>query len=155
MYKKCCFTGHRKISDADILREKLEKVLISLIENGTTDFYAGGAVGFDLLCERTVLKLREENPNIKLHLILPYNEDERTYGWTSENKAEYHRILLASDSIEYVSEQYTKNCMKKRNARLVELSDCCICYYKIWRSGTGQTVRMAETKGIRIINISI
>lgn len=40
MYKKCCFTGHRKISDADILREKLEKVLISLIENGTTDFYA-------------------------------------------------------------------------------------------------------------------
>lgn len=101
------------------------------------------------------MKLREENPNIKLHLILPYNEDERTYGWTSENKAEYHRILLASDSIEYVSEQYTKNCMKKRNARLVELSDCCICYYKIWRSGTGQTVRMAETKGIRIINISI
>lgn len=78
MYKKCCFTGHRKISDADILREKLEKVLISLIENGTTDFYAGGAAGFDLLCEQTVLKLREGNPNIKLHLILPCNETEQT-----------------------------------------------------------------------------
>lgn len=100
MYKNCCFTGHRIIPDADILREKLEKVLISLIENGTTDFYAGGAVGFDLLCEQTVLKLREENPNIKLHLILPCNEDEQTYGWTSENKAEYHRILLVADSIE-------------------------------------------------------
>ena len=155
MYKKCCFTGHRKITDTDELREKLENVLIILIENGTTDFYAGGAVGFDLLCEQTVLKLREKCPYIKLHLILPCNETEQTYGWTSDNKAEYHRILLASDSIEYVSEHNTKNCMKKRNARLVELSDCCVCYYKISRSGTGQTVRMAEAKGMRIINIAV
>ncbi|MGN1136762.1 MAG: SLOG family protein [Oscillospiraceae bacterium] len=154
MYKNCCFTGHRNISDTDKLREKLENILISLMENGTADFYAGGAVGFDILCEQTVLKLREEYPQTKLHLILPCHEDEQTYGWTAENKAEYHRILLAADSIEYVSAQYTKDCMKKRNARLVELSDCCICYYKTRRSGTGQTVKMAETKGMKIININ-
>lgn len=154
MYKNCCFTGHRKIAETNILREKLEKVILNLIESGTTDFYAGGAAGFDILCEQTILKFRESYPNIKLHLILPCKENEQTYGWSCKNKAEYHRILLASDSIEYVSEQYTNGCMKKRNARLVELSDCCVCFYKLWRSGTGQTVRMAEAKGIKVINIS-
>lgn len=46
--------------------------------------------------------------------------------------------------------------MKARNARLVELaSDYCICYWnpKNFRSGTGQTVRMAQKKGIEIINL--
>ena len=45
--------------------------------------------------------------------------------------------------------------MKKRNARLAELGDICICYYneKDFRSGTGQTVRMAEKAGKRIINM--
>ena len=46
--------------------------------------------------------------------------------------------------------------MKIRNARLVELaSDYCICYWnpKHYRSGTGQTVRMAQKKGIEVIDL--
>ena len=46
--------------------------------------------------------------------------------------------------------------MKARTARLVELaSDYCICYWnpKDFRSGTGQTVRMAQKKVIEIINM--
>ena len=45
--------------------------------------------------------------------------------------------------------------MKKRNAQMVELADCCVCYYddSIARSGTGQTVRMANAKGIEVINL--
>lgn len=47
-------------------------------------------------------------------------------------------------------------CMKERNARLVELaSECCIAYWNAnnKRSGTGQTVRMAQKKGLEVINI--
>ena len=38
---------------------------------------------------------------------------------------------------------------------MIELSDGCVCYYdeSVGRSGTGQTVRMAESKGIEIINL--
>ena len=43
--------------------------------------------------------------------------------------------------------------MKRRNERLVELADYCICYCTNPRSGTGQTVRMAKDKGIDIINL--
>ncbi len=146
----CCFTGHRHIPD---LSKTLEAAIIKFIENGTTDFYAGGAVGFDMLCEQTVLMLREKYPQIKLHLVLPCPENEQTDGWSDEDKAEYHRILLSADDVEYVSEHFDRCCMKKRNARLIELSDCCICFYKYNRSGTGQTVRMAKKKGIKILNL--
>ena len=46
--------------------------------------------------------------------------------------------------------------MKQRNARMVELVDCCVAYYdesSNARSGTGQTVRMADLKGIEVINL--
>ncbi|MGN1089033.1 MAG: SLOG family protein, partial [Huintestinicola sp.] len=92
MYNSCCFTGHRKITEQDLLIEQLTSVLISLINNGCTNFYAGGAVGFDILCEQIVLKLRRKYPEIKLNLVLPCNEEEQTSGWIIDNKAAYHQI---------------------------------------------------------------
>ena len=84
-------------------------------------------------------------------MLLPCPADEQIKGWNSEQGSRYHKILEAADSIEVVSEHYTRDCMKKRNERLVELADCCICYCSNPKSGTGQTVRMAENKGIPII----
>ena len=55
-------------------------------------------------------------------------------------------------NVEKLNDEY----MKARNARLFELaSDYCICYWnpKGFRSGTGQTVRMAQKKGIEVINL--
>ena len=46
-----------------------------------------------------------------------------------------------------------KNCIKKRNARLVNLADCFVCYYYKSRSGTGQTIRMAQKNKLEIINL--
>ena len=58
--------------------------------------------------------------------------------------------------MECVSQSYTKTCMKERNQRLIDLADVCVCWYDSVNrphSGTGQTVRMAEKKGIRVINL--
>ena len=66
----------------------------------------------------------------------------------------YKEILQAADSVTVLSEHYTEDCMKRRNACLVELADCCICYCNNPRSGTGQTVRMAKDNGIETINLS-
>ena len=46
-------------------------------------------------------------------------------------------------------------CMQKRNARLVELSDICVCYLNEKRSngGTAQTVRMAKKGGVDVVNL--
>ena len=153
--KKVFFTGHRKNipNDADMVI--LTAILLKLISDGTTDFYAGGALGWDMICAYAVLKMREKYPDVKLHLVLPCPPAEQTAGWDVYHKEKYQKILEAADSVEIVSDHYDKNCMKKRNERLVELGDVCVCYYnkKRIRSGTGQTVRIAEKQGKKIINI--
>lgn len=151
-----CFTGHRNIKKSAELKQRIWNAIENSIKNGITDFYAGGAPGFDTICAQTVLQLRNSYPQIKLHLILPCSEEEQTAKWDSDQKSIYYDILGKADSIERLSENYYNGCMKVRNARLVELADCCICYYDVKKraSGTGQTVRMAQKKGIGIINLA-
>ncbi len=154
--KTCCFTGHRTIPQSPILVAALEQEIINLIQNGVTDFYAGGALGWDTLCAETVLHLRDtEFPHIRLHLILPCPEADQTAKWNDIQKHRFQEIQKTADSTEVLSDSYTKTCMKQRNQQLVKLSDCCICYYNEKRSasGTGQTVRMAQKKQIPIKNL--
>ncbi len=154
--KHVCFTGHRSIKINQDLALHLEEILRKLIqEENVVEFYSGGAIGCDTLCAQTVLKLRNEFPYIKLKLILPCGNEEQTALWNDSDKKMFMEILSAADSVEFTSDKYYNGCMKKRNQRLVELSDCCVCYYNIRNkfSGTGQTVRIAENKGVPIINL--
>ena len=158
MKKSVCFTGHRTIAeDKETLSARLYALLERLVtEKKVTDFYTGGAVGWDALAALTVLKLRESYSEVKLHLVLPCSFEEQSAKWNEAQKAEYQYILGLADSVEQVSDRYYNGCMKARNARLVELAtDHCICYWnhKNFRSGTGQTVRMAQKKGIEVINL--
>ncbi len=155
MNKNICFTGHRNVKETAELKKALIDQLLELIDEGATDFYAGGAVGWDMLCESVVIELRERFPHIKLHLILPCSAKEQTEKWSENDKAEFKQLLLAADTVEICSEHYFDGCMKLRNQRLVNLADLCLCYYSgKQRSGTGQTVRMAERQGKIIVNLA-
>ena len=158
MNRTVCFTGHRTIAeDKETLSARLYALLERFVtEQKITDFYTGGAVGWDALAALTVLKLRESYPEVKLHLVLPCPFEEQSAKWNEAQKEEHKHIASLADTKEFTSEHLVKNAMKIRNARLVELaSDYCICYWnpKHYRSGTGQTVRMAQKKGIEVINL--
>ena len=143
----CFFTGHRSAPFDTFLISETGNVIIDLItKEGVTDFYTGGAIGWDTICARLVLTQKEKYPQIKLNLILPCPPEQQILKWNDKQKEEYNMILKQADHTEIVSDNYTADCMKKRNARLVELGDICICYYNEndFRSGTGQTVRMAQ-----------
>ena len=155
MIKSVCFTGHRKISeDTKTLSQKLYKKLEKAINDGVTDFYAGGAIGWDTLAALTVIELRKNYPYIKLHLVLPCPPDEQSRLWSDEQRRVFFDIINTADTVEQTSEHYSCNCMKIRNARLADYADYCLCYYNPneYKSGTGQTVRMMRKKGIEIIN---
>ena len=59
--KTICFTGHRTLSgDVKVLSDDLEnKLQRAILNGGITDFYAGGAYGWDILAEKAVISLRE------------------------------------------------------------------------------------------------
>lgn len=152
--KSCCFTGHRTVNININLLTMLMTSIESYVQNGIVDFYSGGAIGWDTICSNVVLQLREKYPNIKLHLILPCNTEHQTLYWNEHQKLEFNRILQLADTIEYTSWNYHSQCMKIRNARLVQLADVCICYCdNRYATGTAQTVRMAKKKNIPIINL--
>lgn len=72
----CCFAGHRDIppESLPVLAAMLETTVHDLIADGIRYFYAGGALGFDTLAAETVLRLRDQFPQIRLILALPCRE---------------------------------------------------------------------------------
>lgn len=160
MEKSACFTGHRVLSENpkhlfDRLYKTLEKLVI---QHGITDFYAGGAVGFDTIAEKCVLRLRNAmngKVDIRLHLVLPCSNEDQTRSWTAEQKYELRCIMQRADSVEYTAQKHDSSCMGRRNALLVEHANAfCICYYDVHhKSGTAQTVNLAMQKDLQIINL--
>lgn len=150
----CCFTGHRQLppeARAEIVN-RLERVIAALYERGIRYYGAGGALGFDALAARTVIRLRESCPDMKLILVLPCLTQTR--GWRLEDVTEYERIKAQADKVVYTSHQYTRGCMHRRNRHLVDNSGVCVCYLTRESGGTAYTVRYAEKQGLEVINIA-
>ena len=154
MSKTCCFTGHREIP---LLRlPQLKKSLLETIEEqiklGYCYFGAGGALGFDTLAAQAVLKLKETYPHIRLILVLPCLSQTR--GWREKDVAEYERIKSLADKVVYTSQEYSRGCMFKRNRHLVDNSSICIAYLSKDEGGTAYTVKYAQEKGVKVINLA-
>lgn len=151
----CCFSGHRRIPNEDLLiiKQKLMGAITSAIKDGYIFFGAGGALGFDTLAAQTVLELKKQYAHIRLILVLPCLSQARY--WREQDISEYELIKRSADKVVYTSQDYSYDCMHKRNRHLVENSSLCICYLKEESGGTAYTVKYAESRGLRIINLSL
>ena len=158
----CAFTGHRpksfpwRYDEKDprclALKEVLAEQITALAEAGVTQFLSGMAEGVDAWSASFVLALREKNPAIKLHCILPCTTQAEK--WSASSRELYRSILERADSVVYVSRNYHQNCMLDRNRFLVEHTSTLLAVYNgIRRSGTGATVNYARKMGREIIVI--
>ena len=158
----CAFTGHRpskfpwKYDETDsrcvALKSALAEQIKLLADTGVTQFLSGMAQGVDSWSAISVLALREKNPVIKLHCILPCREQANK--WTASSQNLYRSILERADSIVYVSRDYHKDCMLERNRFLVEHTSTLLAVYNgEQRGGTAATVRYAQKMGREIIVI--
>ena len=148
----CMFTGHRDIrfEDVNTLPVWLDERIEEYIALGYTDFCVGGATGFDTLAELKILEKKKKYGFIKLHLYLPCRDQDKS--WTDNQKAMYRVVLEHADSINYVSENYFRGCMHKRNREMVEASDVCIAYCHSQKGGSRYTVTHCQKKGVKVVN---
>ncbi len=147
--KICCFAGHRKITDdIEIIKEKLKKEIISLIENhNVTTFYNGGKGDFDWLCAHTVDDLKKDYPFISSQLVLAYIPKE---------KNKYAYTLKIFDSMIYPKMEKTppRFAIIKRNQWMINDSNFLIAYVKNHFGGAYKTLQYAERKkNIKIISL--
>ena len=160
--KSCAFSGHRpqkfpwRYDEADSRCVALKTVLmeqITVLANaGVTQFLSGMAEATDTWSALSVLALRENNPALKLHCILPCREQADK--WAASSRDLYRSILEQADSIVYVSRDYHKDCMLERNRFLVEHASTLLAVYNgERRGGTAATVRYAQKMGREIIVI--
>ena len=160
--QSCAFTGHRpakfpwKYDETDgrciALKSALAEQIKLLVDVGVTQFLSGMAEATDTWSALSVLALREENPALKLHCILPCRGQADK--WTAPSRDIYRSILEQADSIVYVSRDYHKNCMLARNRFLVEHASTLLAVYNgERRGGTAATVRYAQKMGREIIVI--
>lgn len=160
--KSCAFTGHRpqKLpwgydeTDAGCvkLKEALAAKIAELADAGTTDFLSGMAEGADTWAALAVLALREKNPALKLHCVLPCKGQADR--WTASARALYFSILKRADTVTYVSEDYRRDCMLERNRYLVNHAARLLAVYNgERRGGTAMTVRYAQKMGREILII--
>lgn len=147
-----CFTGHRKVRNIDsikiLIREEVEKSICQ----GYNTFLFGGAIGFDIISAREVLNLKKAYKNIELIAIIPCkNQSEK---WTSEEKEEYQKVVQQCKQEIILNEISSRNCYKNRNQYMIEHCSKVIAYWNgAYRSGTAQTVRMAQKNNLVTVNL--
>lgn len=151
--KACSFTGHRRIEPQHLgkIDDLLDRAIAYVYREGCRRFYVGGAVGFDTLAARRIILFRMSHPDVELHVIVPCRN--QCDGWSAHQIGMYEYTLSAADSVEYLSEVYTSDCMRRRNQRLVDLADVVIAYVCRYSSGAAQTVRFAVKAGKTVYNL--
>ena len=158
----CCFTGHRPNALPDAgneqkpgmraLSELLTRAVERAVSDGFTEFYAGGALGFDTLAAEAVLNLRQQDSTVSLHLALPGLDQAE--GWNAEQLQRYERILAGSSEIWYSAERCSPASMQKRNRYLVDHASRCIAYLRRMKGGTLYTVNYALDSGVEVDNLA-
>ncbi len=149
-----CFTGHRQMTDEEIrtVQPRLETAIRAYIAAGFSLFITGGARGFDTMAQKTVTVLRAEFPFVRAILAVPCRGQADK--WNHEDQEAYRRILAEADGHICLQEEYTPDCMMRRNRFMIDHSVRCIAYYNgNARGGTAATVRYAEKKGLPVCNL--
>lgn len=147
-----CFSGHRELPvTVRNIEESLSLEINKLIKRGYYRFIAGGALGFDTLAAQTVLHLKKEYPHLQLILALPCETQSKS--WSVQDQVIYDTIKHKADQVIYISKEYSRGCMHKRNRYMIDNSSVCICYLNKATGGTAYTADYAKKHGVTVINI--
>lgn len=143
----------------DVIVKKLSLEIDWMISHGITDFYAGGALGFDTIAALEILWYKKQGCNVKLHLMLPC--PEQAIRWNEKDINIYNDILKKADTVTVTSEKYTPWAMLKRNRAMVDACKYCLCYYDRTaqdstakpKGGTLYTINYAKKLERSIVNL--
>jgi uncharacterized phage-like protein YoqJ len=154
MEKTLCFTGHRPDKCggwnpnnpiAKNIKTKLEEAITQAIQEGYTSFISGGALGVDQWAAEIVLKLKEQNSNIKLIIARPFSSQASV--WNQESKIIFKSICDRADEVVDVSEEpYAAWKLQKRNEYMVNRSSLVIAVWDGTAGGTANCVNYAKNK---------
>lgn len=128
----------------------LGAVVRELMENGYRRFYVGMAEGADLWTAGHILRLRSDFDGAELIPVLPY--ESFGDGMSTPFRERFREVLECAEPPVVIAPGRTSDCFRKRNAYLVSHAHAllAVCNERCLRSGTVQTVRMAQKRGLPV-----
>lgn len=146
------FTGHRHIANYAETEKKVENAIRLCYKNGQRFFYAGGAIGFDTIAAETVLRLKEELPDIVLIVVVPFPQQDKLFN--DSYRKRYLHILDMADEVITISDSFSNFAYLKRNDYMISHSSQLIAYWdEESLGGTSYTYRQAKMKNLIIYNL--
>ena len=144
LMKSVTFTGVREIELSLDIANRLHDNVENYINKGCINFICGGAIGSDTWFAKSVLKHKEQYPQIKLIICQPCQEQDKL--WNPKQKEEYKKILDKADEVILVSDlPYAAFLMLKRNEFMLARADYVLSIYNFKGSGgTFDTLKKAE-----------
>ena len=131
---------------------RIGQAVAALASRGILHYYVGGAIGFDMVAAVTVLNAKRDLPTLTLTLALPCRD--HTLKWSEAERRLFARVTALADEVVYVSDEYHRGCMQRRNRYMVDRSCVCLAYLTEATGGTYQTVRYAERQGLPICHLA-
>ena len=153
-----CFSGHRLVPDSDFgeIQGRTEDLIRMLLARGYRYAAVGGALGYDLMALRLLLRLKEEYPHLRIIGVFPFSGYDSK--WTLAQREEYATLVQRLDKMVYTvpADKASSSAFLERNRKMVDGSSTLICYYdeRRSRSGTGQCVRYAQRNHLEIYNVA-
>ena len=129
----------------DELKGRLEELIKNLIEKeSVTHLISGVALGVDTYAANIVLNLKAQYPGITLKCAIPC--ETQAVKWNDRDRDIYYDLLAKCDKETLLQQNYTSDCMQKRNEYMVNNSDYVIAVWNGKPSGTRNTVEYAKKK---------
>ena len=157
----CCFSGHRpgKLpwggdeSDARCveLKKRLWDAVEAAYQEGYRHFICGMAQGCDFYFCELVLQLRQKYGDVSVEAAIPCATQCR--GWSAAEQQRWRRLVDACDYETLVQEQYTPDCMQRRNRYMVDHATLLIAVHDGQSGGTRRTIEYAMRRGLDIVDI--
>lgn len=146
------FFGHRIIEDFNRAEAKAETLIRDLIlQKGYVEFLVGRGGDFDQIISSAVKRLqrRIRDDNSSLIWVLPYSTAE-LYNNVKSFGNYYDEIEIC----DVAQNSHPKRAYQIRNRQMVDRSDLVVFYVEHNSGGAYQTMRYAQEKGKRIINLA-
>lgn len=137
---KVTFCGNRLASHEEV-EASLKRIIEALIKEGADEFLLGGYGNFDKIAASVVKSFKVNYPQIKSILVIPYlNRD-------------YNKELYDLSVYPELENVHPKGAIVKRNQYMIDEADVVVACVKYKNGGAHTTLKYAEKKNKRIIDV--
>jgi len=133
------------------LKARLRDAVEAAYSEGMRHFICGMARGCDFYFAELVLELRQNRPDITLEAAIPCATQSQR--WPRPEQERWQSLVSACDQETLIQEQYTPDCMLRRNRYMVDHSALVIAVYDGTSGGTRRTLEYALRQKVPFVDI--